>query len=153
MRKRLFFTVIAVLSLVLPNAAETSAASAERQPLAVVSVASYDQLIANIALAGNLSGRPRLAEGLEGTLMVLTQGKGLAGLDKERPWGIVIEANGSRPGGYAFLPVDDLVKFEEMIGCAQEPFQLRRNKILVRCLQIQRRNDLGNNLSPKRQRR
>ena len=43
-----------------------SDASQDRDPLAVVSVAGYDRLIADIQLVGSLAGRPGLAAGLQG---------------------------------------------------------------------------------------
>ena len=39
---------------------------------------------------GKLAGNARLAPGLEALVTLLTQGKGLAGLDKTRPWGAVV---------------------------------------------------------------
>jgi len=85
------------------------------KPVAVVSLAGYDALLGNVELAGILAGRPRLAKGLEGLLAVVTQGRGLEGLDTKRPWGVVIQADGSKLGGYAFLPVGDFEKFKEVL--------------------------------------
>jgi hypothetical protein len=87
----------------------------ELKPVAVVSLGSYDKLIGNVELAGKLAGRPNLAKGLEGMLAVVTQGRGLAGLDKTRPWGVVIQTDGSKLGGYAFLPLSDFQKFKEVL--------------------------------------
>ncbi len=103
----------------LPGAHRSGAALADSsrdvEPLAVVSLASYDQLFGSVELAGKLAGRPKLAKGFQGMLAVVTHGKGLAGLDKARPWGMIVEADGSKMGGYAFLPVDDFQEFREVI--------------------------------------
>jgi hypothetical protein len=85
------------------------------KPVAVVSLAGYDALLGNVELAGILAGRPKLAKGLEGLLAVVTQGRGLEGLDTKRPWGVVIQTDGSKLGGYAFLPVGDFEKFKEVV--------------------------------------
>jgi hypothetical protein len=89
--------------------------SQDAETLAVVSLAGYDRLFGNVELVGKLAGRPKLAKGLQGMLAVVTHGKGLAGLDTARPWGMVIQADGPTPGGYAFLPVDDFQKFREIL--------------------------------------
>ncbi len=91
------------------------------KPMAIVSAAGYDALKADVDLIGRLSGTPKLVEGLEVTLKQMTQGKGLAGLDTKRPWGIVIFP---RPGddpylpkliAYGFIPVTDLKELMEVI--------------------------------------
>ena len=56
---------------------------------------------------GKLAERPDAGTALEGLSAVFTQGKGLAGLDKSRPLGVIVEADGPKIGGYAFLPVTD----------------------------------------------
>jgi hypothetical protein len=78
------------------------------KPLAVVSLASYDELMKDIAFVGKLADRPELDKALEGLLAVVTQGKGLAGVDKTRPWGIVTAVEGDKPVGYGFIPVKSL---------------------------------------------
>lgn len=85
-----------------------------QDPVAVVSLASFDQLMDSVKLAGRLAGRPQLADGFQGIVAVLTQGRGLAGLDPNRPWGIVVTEHGPQPGGYVFLPVDDIEKLKEV---------------------------------------
>jgi hypothetical protein len=102
------------------------AAGEPMKPLAVVSVAGYDEVVTHVEFAGQLIGRPKLARGFQGMLAVVTQGKGLAGVDKTRPWGVVLQTDGSRLAGYAFLPVDDL----DALGSLAEPY-------------IQRVDDLG----------
>lgn len=92
-------------------AQETSAGTSK--PLLTVSFAGYDVLKGDIATIGKLGGNPGLADGLEGLLTLATQGKGLAGLDKTKPWGAVLLTSGQEQtpdqfSGYAFVPVTDL---------------------------------------------
>ena len=45
---------------------------------------------------------------------MVTQGKGLAGVDKTRPWGVIVQASGEEDfSGYVFVPVTD---FKEALG-------------------------------------
>ncbi|MGA2619134.1 MAG: hypothetical protein ABSF26_16110 [Thermoguttaceae bacterium] len=84
--------------------------------LAVVAGPSYEELLSDAGFVGKLIDRPQLGSLLEGLVAMATQGKGLTGIDKSRPCGIVVAAEGSdsdtaAPGkvsGYAFLPVTDL---------------------------------------------
>ncbi|MHC4399950.1 MAG: hypothetical protein ACYTG0_09745 [Planctomycetota bacterium] len=116
MRKTVLSTVAAAVLLSLFGSQATPAApESDSKPLAVVSLAGYDSLMGNVELAGKLAGRPKLAGALQGMLTVATQGKGLAGVDTKRPWGIVIQSAGPMPKGYAFLPVDDLEVFHEVV--------------------------------------
>lgn len=116
MRKTVLSTLVVALLLgMFSSGPALAGSSSDLRPVAVVSLAGYDELLANVEMAGKLSGRPALARGLEGMLAVVTHGKGLAGLDKKRPWGVVVQTDGSKLGGYAFLPVDDLDEFEKVL--------------------------------------
>ena len=88
--------------------------AAEPKPIAVLAVASYNDLISDVNFAGSLVERPQLGATIEGLLAMVTQGKGLAGVDRTRPWGVIIQAGGEKNfTGYAFLPVTD---FKEALG-------------------------------------
>ena len=98
------------------------------KPLVTVSFAGYDKLKADIGVIGRLGGNPNLGEGLEYDAEVMTQGKGLAGLDTKRPWGVV-QFSGGGPIDfvhpsipivdqigpmYGFIPVTDLKQLIEV---------------------------------------
>lgn len=99
--------------------AQTDAASATDQPadevktLAVVAVASYDELLSDINFAGSLADRPEAGQMLEGMISLFTQGKGLAGVDKSKPWGIVVQSDGLQFLPIGCLPAKDL---DSLIG-------------------------------------
>jgi len=78
------------------------------KPLVVFSFSGYDELMGDIGFAGGLGGHPDLNKNLEGILGLMTKGKGLAGVDKTRPWGAVIQTDNGKPTGYGFVPVTDL---------------------------------------------
>ena len=57
------------------------AEAAKPKPVLTVAFAGYDQYHANLDALGKLGG-PNLAAMTDGMLAMVTQGKGLAGLDK-----------------------------------------------------------------------
>jgi hypothetical protein len=87
-----------------------AAAAADTKPVAVLSLPSYANLMDDVAFVGKLADRPALNAALEGILAMVTQGKGLEGLDKTRPCGVIVQTDGQEIGGYGFLPVSDLKK-------------------------------------------
>ena len=64
------------------------------KPIAVATVSSYDEIKGDVAFLGKISENPYLADGLEAMLNLMTNSQGLAGLDKSRPSGLVVETNG-----------------------------------------------------------
>jgi hypothetical protein len=96
------------------GAARLGFAQDEMKPIAIVSFSGYDSLKTDLGMIGRLSGNPKLAEELEAILKKMTQGKGLAGLDTKRPWGIAAfprpgnDANLPKGITYGFIPVTDL---------------------------------------------
>ncbi|MBN2475441.1 MAG: hypothetical protein JXB62_12590 [Pirellulales bacterium] len=116
MRKPLLLTLMVALLL---GAACWSPARADAagdlKPLAVASFAGYGELLDDLALVGKLADRPEVPQMFEAVLTLATQGHGLAGLDKERPWGAVILPADERPVGFAFLPITDLDQLHEVV--------------------------------------
>jgi hypothetical protein len=93
----------------------TSHARAAAKPLAVVTFSGYDELIGDINYVGRLSDNPNLGKNLEGILGFFTRGRGLAGLDKTRPWGAAVQIDGDKISGCVFLPVTDLDALLEVV--------------------------------------
>jgi hypothetical protein len=89
------------------------AVAADLKPVVTVSFAGYEEVRANIEAIGKLGGNDKLASGLEGMLAMMTQGKGLAGLDKKAPWGAVVQLVDGQPAWFVFLPISDLKQFME----------------------------------------
>jgi hypothetical protein len=121
-KKALLLPLLAVALLWGTCSAGVFAADAPKpmKPLAVVSLASYDEMLADAAYIGRLAGSPDVAAMIESTLKLFTQGEAPACLDKTLPWGIVVQTDGNGVSGYGFLPVTDAKKLlsalEPMIG-------------------------------------
>ncbi len=112
MRKLLLSTL--VLGLLLCGFGVAAATAAEAKPIATLAFSGYDELMKDVECIGKLSGQPDLAKGLEGMIAAQTQGKGPVGLDKSRPWGVVVLAGDEpMPTGYAFIPV---AKLEDLLA-------------------------------------
>lgn len=90
----------------------------DARPLAVVSVAGYAELKADLEYLGALSGNADIGGVLEKLLSRLTENHGLAGIAQERPWGVSISFAPDRfqllPR--VFLPVTDLSKLLEALA-------------------------------------
>ena len=74
--------------------------------------------------------------GLEAMLNLMTNSQGLAGLDKSRPSGLVVETNGRELLGYAVVPVADLPKLLAVL----EPFVGKAEDLGDGVLKIQPKN-------------
>jgi hypothetical protein len=113
MMKKLAMSFVALALLLGPGSfcAVAADSPAAMKPVAVVAWPSWDSLVSNTATLGELAGKPALDKILEGGVALVTQGKGLAGLDKTRPWGAVFEVNPANGRDFAvlgFIPVTDL---------------------------------------------
>lgn len=116
MRIRKVLLPLVVMTLALVGwglAAAAPAVAKDVKPVVAVSFAGYDKLKADIGYVGQIADRPGLHDQLESVLKLFTQGKGLAGLDQTRPWGVVVQTDGTDFSGYAFIPVKDL---KELLG-------------------------------------
>lgn len=101
LRAVLLFAPLAATSL-----AEIRAADAP--VVAVVAVDGYADLKKQIGWVGARVGNPQLAALAESFVMMATQFKGLAGLDVNRPVGVVVTADGDQPVVHGYVPVKDL---------------------------------------------
>jgi len=90
------------------SAAAGSTAAAGSKTVAVISIESYDDLLGDVAFVGKISNNPGLDKNLEGMLKLFTQGRGVAGLDRQRPWGVVLTIDNMEMKPFAFLPVTSL---------------------------------------------
>lgn len=79
---------------------ETTPPAAALKTLAVVAFTNYDQLASDVNFIGSLIGQPNGSQLLEAQIAAKTGGKGLAGIDKKKPWGLIVQTDGAQ-----FLPV------------------------------------------------
>lgn len=107
-------TLVAAVSL-LPYAALGQAVEAPEAPVAatgmktvaVATLAGYDALLEDVDFIGELGGRPATADMVEGMLAFFTGGRGLEGLDKSKPIGVILQTDGSNFTPLGCLPVAD----------------------------------------------
>jgi hypothetical protein len=93
--------------------------AADTKPALTIAFAGYDQLTADLKVIDKIDSHFGLAEKLEGFLQQATQGKKLAGLDKSRPWGVLVTVGESdEPVTQGFLPVSSL---KELIAGLPKP--------------------------------
>ncbi|MDA7938131.1 hypothetical protein N9B71_03615 [Pirellulales bacterium] len=98
-----------LLFFVAGTAPLTMTRAAEETPtvLAVAACDSFAEIREQCAWLGGLIGFPVLG-GLPDTYaMLITGGKGLKGLDVERPVGVVVTVDGETPSIHGFLPTTD----------------------------------------------
>jgi hypothetical protein len=93
-----------------------AAATGEIKTVAVVAVSSYEKLISDVGFMGSLADRPELGQMIEGTIALFTQGKGLNGIDKTKPWGVILQTDGQQFLPVGCLPVTDL---NQVLGIVQ----------------------------------
>ncbi|MEM8864714.1 MAG: hypothetical protein AAGF31_04125, partial [Planctomycetota bacterium] len=90
------------------DAGKLGAADDGPKTLAVVALSGWQPLMDDINYLGGLAGKPQQAQGIEGMINLFTQGKGLQGLDRSKPWGVVVQFDGGQPVPVICLPIDDL---------------------------------------------
>ncbi len=105
-------------------AKDDNAQDVGNKPVAVLSISSYGRIMSDIGFIGNLAGNPDLDKNLEDMIKLFTQGQGLKGLDRNRPWGVTLTTDGLSLQPLIFLPVDNLKDLLDalsgLIGDAQE---------------------------------
>lgn len=127
MRKALWLPVGGVLLLSGWSLWAAMAGSAQPakdlRPVVVVSLASYNKTLDNVAALGKVSGRSELAGELIIILKLAAIQQGLTGPDKTRPWGAVVQTDGQGLIGCAFVPSADLASLaslaEPLVGKAE----------------------------------
>ena len=102
---------IAMLLAIGTLASAHRAAAADPKPALTIAFAGYDQLISDLKVLDELSPHAKLAEKAKAGIESQTHGKGLAGLDKGRPWGVLVSlGENDQPVVHGFLPATDLKK-------------------------------------------
>jgi hypothetical protein len=123
--------VLSILALALlastamrSMAKDDNAPDVGNKPVAVLSISSFGRIMSDIGFIGDLAGNPDLDKNLEDMVKLFTQGQGLKGLDRNRPWGITLTTDGLSLQPLIFLPVENLKELLDalsgLIGDAQE---------------------------------
>jgi len=129
MRLPSFAIVVALMLSFCPRCMPVATA-ADGDVVAVVACDGYADLKKQIRWIGTLIGNPSLDGFAESFIMMATQFKGLAGLDVNRPVGVVVTVQGDAPVVHGFVPVKDLDKLlgalQGVLGPAEQNGGLRR---------------------------
>lgn len=80
----------------------------EAKPVAIITFAGYDELMKDLNFIGELGDQKGASDMIEQFVQMFTQGKGLAGLDKTKPIGAIIQTDGISPSGALCVPVSDV---------------------------------------------
>lgn len=110
MLKRYSLPLVVAVAIVLfsvPAARAQETAGQEPKPIVTVAFSGYGQLVADLDFVGNLAGNPNLGQAIEAGLMLATGGQELKSLDKSKPWGLVVTADGPQFKVLGFVPLAD----------------------------------------------
>ncbi len=97
---------LVVAAVTAPFAVAQSAG--EAKPVAVVAFAGYDELMKDLNFIGELGDQKGASDMIDQFVQMFTQGKGLAGFDKAKPIGAIVQTDGQMPSGALCLPVSDV---------------------------------------------
>ncbi|MCA9229819.1 MAG: hypothetical protein KDA57_04150 [Planctomycetales bacterium] len=78
------------------------------KPMAIIALSGYDSLLEDINFIGSLSGQEALGQNVEQMIMLFTQNKGLVGLEKDKPVGLMVQSDGMNFSGALCIPVSSL---------------------------------------------
>src|SRR5262249_20766129 len=116
--KRTLYRNLAIALAVLLVGASIARAQVSK-PVVVVAIPGYDELMANVDFLSGLGGQPGASQMAQGTINFMTQGQGLKGLDKTKPFGLVVTLENGVPTPTVLVPVTsakDLLNLLTMIG-------------------------------------
>jgi hypothetical protein len=111
--RRALLPAVALAVAVSPLAAR---AQQNSNQIALITLSSYDEIKTDIGFLGRLSGQPALADTTEMMLGFLTGGQGLAGLDKSKPIGVAVYADGGEISVKALIPTTDMDALLGLLG-------------------------------------
>ena len=118
---------VAPIAAVAQTAVEEAPATeseTDLQTVAVAALTSYDNLMTDLGFVGELAGRPEIANMAEGMIAMFTQGRGIVGLDKSQPIGVMLQTDGVTFVPVVALPVNDLPALLELVkGMGITPFE------------------------------
>ncbi len=107
-------TVCLAMSIALIGAWGLAQAQ-EAKVVVAVGFSGYDELKRDIAFIGQLGGKAQLADALEGMLAMVTGGQGVQGIDKAKPWGLLVQSKGDQWPIVGFIPVTDAKKVLDLL--------------------------------------
>ena len=94
---------ILVVSSLVTGATPAVAEDVGDQPVAIISVAGIDKLVANSVYLTKIAGVAPVGEQVVQQMTMFTKG-----VDKTRPWGVVVTTDGGNFKPIGFVPVSDM---------------------------------------------
>lgn len=110
-------TGLAAVAAVVASAFAHADRARAAEPMAVVAFSGYDALMKDIDFIGELAGQMQASQQVEMMVGMFTQNKGLAGLDKSKPIGVILQSNSGMPEPLICVPVTDS---DELLGVAKQ---------------------------------
>jgi hypothetical protein len=108
MCRRSFAVIALAMTLVFASRAVA------QEPVAVISIKNVDALISDLKYILSAGGSPDLGDLVDQMIDQMTQGKGLAGIDRNKPLGAYMTLGaGNSPDFVIFVPVTDNRAFRE----------------------------------------
>jgi hypothetical protein len=112
MFRKLCRSAAAVAVLVAAPYSCLTATAAEPKPVLTVSVSGLQELLDDVSYLGDLGGQPGAGQQIEAIATFATQGYGLEGIDRKRPWGATV--NASEEGQFQVLLFVPAAKFDKL---------------------------------------
>ncbi|MBX3425686.1 MAG: hypothetical protein KF688_08410 [Pirellulales bacterium] len=97
----------AAVAAALTGSLVSSVRTLAAEPMAVVAFSGYDALMQDADFIGSLGGQPQASQTIEMMLQMFTQNKGLAGLDKSKPIGVIVLSDQGMIMPLICVPVTD----------------------------------------------
>ena len=94
---------LVLLAAIAAFAAAPVARAQMEPPVAVLSIAGVDELFGDVDYLTKVAGAEEF-----GNLLKIMASPYTAGIDKTKPWGVVVHAAGDEPEPLAFIPVKDM---------------------------------------------
>lgn len=104
MRKTVLILLFAAVTFGF-SAATALADSAK--PLVVLSMSSYDGLVANADSVTEVANVDKMPTWMQSMIRLFAEGNQVAGIDETKPWGAVIQLKDGKLSAYGFVPVSD----------------------------------------------
>jgi hypothetical protein len=113
--RRVTATCCLALAMVATASAARAQSAAPTKPLAVIAINSYSGLMEDVDYIGGLVQMPTASQMVDGTIANVTGGKGLVGLDKTKPIGLLVDMSAMFPNFAAYLPLTDQAGLLEVL--------------------------------------
>ena len=115
-RNCLVLTSALILSLLVGTAVTGQEPTAQEiKPIVTVAFSGYGDLISDLNFVGNLAGNPQLGAAVDMMAMMGTGGHEFKSLDRSKPWGALVFADGGAIRILGFVPLANLEELKAIL--------------------------------------